>query len=1587
MVVASPASAIEPATDAPMRLEVSSENPLLLTQLNIGNDMGKTEGFVRNYNSGWSLAQLWASVPDDVKHNFGFVLHQGHTALSDQNPDMSAEWLEANVAEADALDIPIFILWDEGKTILTNGTRWEFLEHLYRTYPNFMGTVVSEQADTLGDLPEVLRISNLYGGFHVLGSLEETNQLANRLEGQAYWDQVTRYSQNFIFNPKNFHENFETVNSWTQGAWLSGVFDNWGPYFDGYPYYGCGFFDHTSNYNACGDRWARSIGETVSSMMMLDQWQNGATVFHLENQLDVPTTGSLYSPYFYQSILPALRYILNNPTPSKDDVIERTKIVFSETEGPVHALADSAPAGRSGNPNRTTFFSMYERTPALTAVQKSMWFYLRSSGQYGIIPRIPKLASADLVAQFDHVLTKTTYDASLQYGDARAELFDTAYPPISEGEAFVQRSGDNWLVYNTNDRDNFNQDAAMQLGGGTFSRLEMPEITPHTWAMVTEEEHAIEVLLDNYQTDRTEDLLKPGGRRDMEFNRNFVKYAYVPNPQDAELRTTTMRFDVPERPTLTISGYDRNGYTYSEAWDPNTRQYTLTVQHNGVVDIRLSTADHEAGWTEANADAVTGSLLAHEFVFDGTSVAWSLPEGLAGRSADISIDGVPFAQGVDLADPGTVFRATGLSNSVHVLRIDGVGRGTGDLRYVPSVEHSANDIETNDFNYGTAESDEDLLYGSEHWRVIDGRLKLVGYVFPFYGDTTVYNTNHSLENLRYDAKLTLVQGTSGALVFRADEDEKSGYHFRLDPSRTAEGRTGSANYSCSLMIDYGATALATCPSSLTLEPNREYAVSVTAEGNLIRASIDGQEVLSYTATGDNVRAAGYTGVRAPQMQSDAGHRLGQFVELDDVAITDLDTGAVVYESGFDSWADAEGWMTETPLVFDWHEKDDPRSSFTFPWEWETSGGDWEFQRTDAFTSGMSGTFRATADGDADFTAIGGAEAAWADHGGYDAWTWLRVTEGDEAGLAVRATDASNMYQARLDIAEGTVSFGRLDDGVWTELAATASPVELAAEQWTLVEIEARGPLFTVLVDGERALEVVDSTHGSGGVGVWGAPGASVEVDDARVIARTATPVTEPRPAIQEVALSEGADRQITGFDHVAVKTARTVQPEMPATVTARFSDGTKEQVAVSWPSISEEQLAVSTAPTVDGPSQGKFTVEGDVEGTDLTIPVLVTVMPNLVTPVDVAHTYTADNPTVPNQVPATGTFTDGTRNWTKVLYVRWDHTPDTSPDAPTTQTITGSIGDWPWQKVTATVTVQQPPEPGDDQNVALNKPVTVFGGVQPANATRAGDKMVDGSTTTGWYTGGANDGAFSDGTSSSTQGSLCSWAYVDLGADHSISSYAIQFGENVTNFGGMFNAPYRIETLTEAEAAAAGEQARNSSVCTRRSGAVFGPDHVIAAEDSVWQPVSTGTGTLTLDRHQLDEPVTARYVRVFTDEKSTAHRYGTAVFEFEVWGKLAAVEPTLDLTVTTGTRCIAGKAVVTVQVTNTETVPVDLTFETAYGTKSFTGIAPGKSAFHTFTTRLNSVPEGPVSVVGTATIDDDPVTVSIDAGHEARSCS
>ena len=270
-------------------------------------------------------------------------------------------------------------------------------------------------------------------------SKEEDNVLGSKLEGQTYWNSVVPYAANFIYSPKDVHKNFDAANTQALGDWLSGVVGNWGPYFDAYTYYGCGIQGQPTN--GGGDRCSRSYPEEAIGQTMLDQYLQGATVYTLENQLDNPAVGDLYTPTFWQSVLPAFRYIIAHPAPSKSQVAANIKVAFSESAGNVYGLPDTT----SG---RVTFFEgLSENVPDIANTQ-GLFYYPRSSGRYYAVPRLPKLASSSVVSEFPSVITSTGYQASLQGLTAKQAYFNARYPTFASGDAFVEHIGSQYLVYN-----------------------------------------------------------------------------------------------------------------------------------------------------------------------------------------------------------------------------------------------------------------------------------------------------------------------------------------------------------------------------------------------------------------------------------------------------------------------------------------------------------------------------------------------------------------------------------------------------------------------------------------------------------------------------------------------------------------------------------------------------------------------------------------------------------------------------------------------------------------------------------------------------------------------------------------------------------------------------------------------------------------------------------------------------------------------------------------------------------------------------------------------------------------------------------
>ncbi|WP_127473297.1 glycoside hydrolase [Microbacterium sulfonylureivorans] len=100
---------------------------------------------------------------------------------------------------------------------------------------------------------------------------------------------------------------------------------------------------------------------------------------------------------------------------------------------------------------------------------------------------------------------------------------------------------------------------------------------------------------------------------------------------------------------------------------------------------------------------------------------------------------------------------------------------------------------------------------------------------------------------------------------------------------------------------------------------------------------------------------------------------------------------------------------------------------------------------------------------------------------------------------------------------------------------------------------------------------------------------------------------------------------------------------------------------------------------------------------------------------------------------------------------------------------------------------------------------------------------------------------------------------------------------------------------------------------------------------------------------------------------------------------VAEVAPALDVTAAATTRCVAGKVVIAVAVTNGHDAPVRLSLTGAYGSSTVASVAAGKKATSVFTTRAVGVAAGEVTVVA-GVVGSPDVTATVVAPYGAASC-
>ncbi|WKK70757.1 hypothetical protein Q0F99_13355 [Rathayibacter oskolensis] len=150
------------------------------------------------------------------------------------------------------------------------------------------------------------------------------------------------------------------------------------------------------------------------------------------------------------------------------------------------------------------------------------------------------------------------------------------------------------------------------------------------------------------------------------------------------------------------------------------------------------------------------------------------------------------------------------------------------------------------------------------------------------------------------------------------------------------------------------------------------------------------------------------------------------------------------------------------------------------------------------------------------------------------------------------------------------------------------------------------------------------------------------------------------------------------------------------------------------------------------------------------------------------------------------------------------------------------------------------------------------------------------------------------------------------------------------------------------------------------------------AADGTWKPTSAQNVAPAANGALTTVPFTAVTATGLKLTFSTPNSY-LKITEIVVPESAA---PALKVTASVSSRCVAGKAILSVTATNGETAPLGMTFGSAYGQKSFTAVAAGSNATHGFTTRQASMPAGEVVVTATG----GGATLEQKVAYPARTC-
>ena len=583
---------------AEKRREISNTSPLMMIPLYANGETYSQSEKEYGFWGDDTLSGKWEEVPDDLKPYTVIELHPDDLPKRDGAvQDFYEHFLkeaqnhvDPETKESDPIPI-VLTVYTAGNQSYYTAAHWitnDWIEEMYRNYSCLQGLFCTENywvwaSGIESRCADYLTISAKYGGYFIWS--EQNNgaaiEKAMGTQGQtAFKDAVEKYSDYFIFMYKNTpagEGNDAPTSSYMTGLWLADYVYQWGGLMDTWKWYETGkwkLFETGNIGKSQGNRQWLTEPEALVGIEAMMIYTNGGCVYNFEHPAYTYGVQNEQSPLYKNVIQEFFRYVIENPAPSKEEMLASTKAIV---RGNLSSM---------GNGN---FFVGLN-----TEMAQSPTY---TTGRYGNIPFVPSSIS---LSKLEEVFAGKDIEI-VEQGDSRIstlsnrqDFFNSLYAEEYQGDIFAKKVDNTWYVANYKYNENVNQTAENMEMIIDDKKVKVSAILePHSYVVLQEKDNVVSVKVNNYRTNKDElweDATTTSEAASLpEMTKkealSWVFSNYIHNTQDQERRETTITLSGwNHNPEIkNIEGVDGNYSNPSVTYDEKTGTVQITVISNGYV--------------------------------------------------------------------------------------------------------------------------------------------------------------------------------------------------------------------------------------------------------------------------------------------------------------------------------------------------------------------------------------------------------------------------------------------------------------------------------------------------------------------------------------------------------------------------------------------------------------------------------------------------------------------------------------------------------------------------------------------------------------------------------------------------------------------------------------------------------------------------------------------------------------------------------------------------------------------------------------------------------------------------------------------